>query len=76
MVFNVIKTNLYKEIFTKQNQLTKRIEFYLNDPYTNQKIKKIYQNTLEKYIDFYTKNLYKLKEAIMEVKQKRKIKSK
>ena len=70
MVFNLIKTNLYKEIFIKQNQLTKRIEFYLNDPDTNKKIMKIYEKTLEKYLEFYTKNIDKLKEAIMERKQK------
>ena len=37
---------------------------------------KIYKKTLEKYLDFYTKNIDKLKEAIMEEKQKRRKKNK
>jgi transposase len=72
IVFNLIKSNVHKEIYKKQKEFKERIDFFINDPDVNNSIKKVYKKTIENYIDFYETNAGKIKEITFEKKKRKK----
>ena len=60
IAFNLIKDNFYNEVHNNLKEIENILVYLLNDSNMNNNIPKIYQKTLEGYLNFYNDNIGKV----------------